>query len=145
MEVLKNFSERLAELMKDEEINAASLGKEIGVGHSTVNRWLRIERKINLTNLIKLANRFNCTMDFLAGRNYDDMKFIPQNPPPFPQALRRALKTAGKSRNYLDKHTKFKDSYIYNWDHGTVPDIISLVELADILECTIDYLVGREN
>lgn len=143
-EIMKAFSERLKELLKDYAINASKLSKDIGIGNSATSFWINGIKKISYRNFIKVADYFNCTMDFLAGRSYDDMKFIPQTPPPFSVALKRALKACGKSRHYLDKHTKFKDSYLHNWYHGAEPDIVSLVELADILGCTIDFLVGRE-
>lgn len=143
--LLNLFGERLSELMKDEEINGINLGKKLGVSRSTVPRWIKGTRKIGLKNFIKVADYFNCTMDFLAGRSYEDIKFVPQTPPPFPHALKRALESCGKSRHYLDKYTKIKDSYLHNWYHGVEPDILSLVDLAEILGCTIDFLVGREN
>ncbi|MBQ7164969.1 MAG: helix-turn-helix domain-containing protein, partial [Clostridia bacterium] len=35
---------------------------------------------------------------------------------------------------------------IGNWEQGRVePDIANLISLADAFECSVDYLIGREN
>lgn len=35
---------------------------------------------------------------------------------------------------------------ICDWEHAKVePDIATLIKLADLFECTTDYLLGREN
>lgn len=145
MSILSEFAERLNELMQLKNIRSEQLAKEIGVSGSIIRYWQRGTKQTSLPNLIKLADYFGCTMDFLAGRSDNEMSFIPQTPPPFPQALRRALALRGMTRYSLDRDTKFDDSYIYSWDHGSPPDLFTLVELADLLDVTIDYLVGREN
>ena len=144
MDILSEFSERLSELMFFRGIKSEKLGKDLGIGGSTIRRWIRKDSKINLPNLLKLADYFKCTMDFFAGRSEGEMKFTPLTPPPFPQALRKSMDESGYTRYKLDKTTRFKNSYLYKWDHGSQPDIFSLVELADIFGVTIDHLVGRE-
>lgn len=144
MDILSEFSERLSEAMLLKGIKSERLGKDIGTDGSTIRRWIRKDSKINLPNLIKLANYFGCTMDFLAGRSETEMKFTPQTPPPFPEALYKVMAERGYTRYSLHKNTKFKDAYLYKWDRGSQPDLFSLVELADIFDVTIDYLAGRE-
>ena len=145
MDFLSEFAERLSELMLLKGIKTHRLAEEIGVSDSMVSYWLRAEKQISLPNFIKLADFLECTMDFLAGRSDEELKFVPQSPPAFPIALRRALQLRGMTRYSLDRDTKFKDNYIFRWDHGAVPNLVSLIELADILDVSIDYLVGREN
>jgi hypothetical protein len=119
--------------------------KEIGVSGSIVRYWQRETKQVSLPNLLKLADCFGCTMDFLAGRSGNEMAFVPQTPPPFPQAFRRALAARGITRYKLTWNTKFSDNCIYSWDRGSQPDLSAFVELADLLKGAIDYLVGREN
>ncbi len=145
MDFLSEFAERLSELMAIKNIKSEELGKEIGISGSSIRFWLRGKRQASLPNFIKLADYFGCTMDFLVGRSDEEMKFTPKVPPPLSAALRRAFELRGITRYSLDRDTKFKDSYIYSWDHGSSPDMVSLIELADILDVSIDYLVGREN
>jgi transcriptional regulator with XRE-family HTH domain len=145
MDVLSEFSERLSELMIIRNIKSEQLGKEIKASGSIVRCWLRGEKQISLPNLFRLADYFGCTIDFLAGRSDTELAFAVQTPPPFPEALRKVMAERGYTRYSLHKNTKFKDAYMYKWDHGSQPDLFTLVELADLFDVTIDYLVGREN
>jgi len=145
MSILSDFAERLQGLMDAKNIKSEQLGKEIGVSGSIVRYWQRGAKQVSLPNLLKLADYFGCTMDYLAGRSDGEMTFVPRMPPPFPQALRRAVAARGATIYKLATQTKFNYSYIYSWDHGSQPDLFTLVDLADTLKCTIDFLVGREN
>jgi len=140
-----NFAERLNELMALKNIKSIQLGKEIDVGGSTIRYWQRGEKQPSLLSLLKLADYFNCTIDYLTARSENEINFTPKITPPFPQALRRALASQNMTRYSLARDTKFSDSYMYSWDHGAVPDMLTLIELANILDCSIDYLVGRED
>lgn len=142
---LSRFAERLNDLISDAGLNGNQLSKAIGVSPSTISDWRNDKMQINLPKLILLADYFKCSIDFLVGRSELIESVTPKDLPPFCQRLREVLKERGYNRYSLDKQTKFKDSYIYSWDHGSVPHINSLIELADLLDCSIDYLIGREN
>lgn len=144
MDILTEFCERLKEQMLLKNIKSELMAKELGLSGSIIRYWQRGVKQISLPNLIKIADYFGCTMDFLAGRSEHEMAFIPQTPPPFPQALRKVMAERGYTRYRLHRDTKFKDSYMYKWDHGSAPDLFSLVGLAELFDVTIDYLVGRE-
>ena len=115
MSVLSDFAERLNGLMEQKNIKSTQLGKELGVSGSVVRYWQRAEKQVSLPNLLKLADYFGCTMDYLAGQSDNkEMTFVPQTPPPFSQALRRALVSIGATIYKLATYTKFNYSYIYS-------------------------------
>jgi transcriptional regulator with XRE-family HTH domain len=47
------------------------------------------------------------------------------------------------TRYNLVKNTNIYDSYFSNWKNGSDVNILTLIRLADYLDCSIDYLVGR--
>lgn len=58
--------ENLTELLKENNMNRTELAREIGVAPSTINSWYsRNCDNISLSNLIKLSNFFNITIDDL--------------------------------------------------------------------------------
>ena len=69
MENKNIFHERLTELMIEKGLNTVSLAAAIGVSDETVRRWKNGERDILLSQLVKLADYFHCSLDFLAGRS----------------------------------------------------------------------------
>lgn len=62
------FTERLSLLMEEKQITKYRLSKDITVPESLVGYWLRNERQPAKDNLMKLADYFNVSVDYLLGR-----------------------------------------------------------------------------
>lgn len=144
MENVCKLSERLSELMVDNGIKSDQLGKKLGVSGQTVRAWCDGVQQISLVNLIKIAEFFNCSIDYLVGRTEKFLDFTPKECPSFYERFREILKEKGISRYRMAKESRIKDSYFTTWQNGSDPHILSLIEVADYLDITIDYLVGRE-
>jgi len=69
---MRLFGERLKELREEKEMTMLALSKVIQVGCNTIGRWERCERDITSDNLIKLAEFFGVSTDYLLGRVYHD-------------------------------------------------------------------------
>lgn len=139
------LGERISELMLDKQIDSSTLATALNVDVSTARSWKRNSTFMNLSQIIKLANYFNCSLDFLVGRSDTVIDFIPQKDyPPFYEQLKKLLKEKGISRNKVNRETRIKSSYFVEWNKGGNPHILSLIELADYLDVTLDFLVGRE-
>ena len=65
---MREFAERLLELRKEKNISQAKLAKEIGVSFSVVCYWETDRSEPTAPNLIKLADFFNVSIDYLVGR-----------------------------------------------------------------------------
>jgi transcriptional regulator with XRE-family HTH domain len=143
MELLLVFGERLKELMFDRNITAENLSRQLGVSSETVRLWKNGKRYISLSLLIKLADCLDCSIEYLAGRSNTVLDFIPKNCPPFYIRLREVMKEKQITRYNLVKNTNIYDSYFSNWKNGSDVNILTLIRLADYLDCSIDYLVGR--
>jgi len=63
-----NFGKRLKELRIENNLNLIELANYIGVGKSTISNWELGQNEPTLSSLIKLANFFKVSIDFLAGR-----------------------------------------------------------------------------
>jgi len=59
------FSERLREFMDDKSILAFS--KAIDIPEQTINAWIRKKTAPSMEYLIALAQKFNCSIDYLVG------------------------------------------------------------------------------
>lgn len=62
-----SFGTRLRELRSERGVGQVALSKAIGVGKSVVSLWELDKCDPTLTNLIKLAEYFDVSIDFLAG------------------------------------------------------------------------------
>jgi len=144
MDILSNFSERLIELMEEHDLNPESLGKVMKVDPTTIRYWKKPEKNIYISNLIKVADYFKCSLDFLCKRSETYLDYTPKKCPTFMKWLPTIIKENGKTTYRVFKDTRIKSSYFALWRKGSEPLLSSLGELADYLDCTLDRLVGRD-
>ena len=64
---MSKFSERLKELRNERQLSILNLAKEIGVSDATMCRWENGQNDVKGKDLIKLANYFNVSSDYLLG------------------------------------------------------------------------------
>ena len=138
------ISERLTELMNEKGISNNELAEILGVTPCSVGRWKRGVKNMRLTQFIKIANYFNCSLDFLIGRSENYIDFVPKECPPFYDYFKKLISDKGISRNKINTETKIKSSHFVDWKNGAEPQIHSLIELADYLDISIDFLIGRD-
>lgn len=138
------ISERLTELMNEKGISNKGLAEILGVTPCSVGRWKRGAKNMRLPQFIAIANYFNCSLDFLAGRSETYLDFVPKECPPFYVHLKKLMSDKGISRNRINTETKIKSSHFVDWKNGAEPQIYSLIELADYLDISIDCLIGRD-
>ena len=93
---------------------------------------------------LKIADYFDCSLDFLSGRSDVAFDFQLQKPPAFSSHLRTLLKIKGITRTQINRDTRVKSSHFVDWKNGSDPHIFSLIELADYLDISLDILIGRE-
>ena len=144
MDILSNFSERLIELMEENDLNAERLGKRTNINPTVIRYWKKPEKDIYVSSLIKVADYFKCSLDFLCKRSETYLDYTPKECPPFMKWLPTVITENGKTTYRIFKDTRIKSSYFASWRKGAEPLLSSLGELADYLGCTLDRLVGRD-
>ena len=65
--LISNFSERLKELREEKNLTRLALAKELGFNKNAVQQWERMECNPTLPAVIKLAQYFNVSLDYMAG------------------------------------------------------------------------------
>jgi len=68
---MESFKERLKELREEAGISMQQLANAIGVSNAAVCKWENGIAEPKVCYLIRLADYFNCTADFLIGRTDD--------------------------------------------------------------------------
>lgn len=146
MEYLSNLPDRLKNLMFDKgEIKPNRLGEELQIAGSSIREWLRGESIPSLANALKIADYFCCSLDFLSGRSEKDEEVKPRELPPFYQRLREVMKREGVTRYRISHNSRIRDPYFTHWAKGEQPNLNSVCILADYLQVSLDYLVGRRD
>lgn len=62
------FTERLKELRLKKGLTQTELGEKVGVKQNTFTNWENGKREPSFENLIKLADLFEVSLDWLFGR-----------------------------------------------------------------------------
>ena len=145
MDILSKLPERLKELMFELQIKPTALAKALGVKPSTLYRYLNGERAPTFENFIKLVEYFHCSADFLLGLSeYPQSDFHYKKAPPFCERFGYLLNSYKISQYALHHKTNFSYDNFNKWLHGvTSPYADNLIRLANALDCSVDYLLGR--
>ena len=115
----------------------------MGIDETTIYKWMTFANSISLKHLIKLADYFQCSIDYLFGRSKDYLPFTIQPLIPFSKRIREVIeKKDTQDTALLKKHVLRKG--IFTNGKGSVPQLPTLIELAYLFDCSVDYLIGRE-
>lgn len=144
MDIMSKFSERLRELMQDEEINPPALAKKLNTHRTNITRYLRGDRLPQLTTFLLFLDYFSCSADFLLGLTDREEKNFKERPP-FSERFSYLIKEKEISMYRLTREIKISEALLYQWRDGKqLPSIENLVKLAKYFDCTVDFLLGRE-
>ncbi len=144
MDILSNFAENLAELMTERNLNAPALAKILKMDRSNVTRYLRGLRLPVFHGFVAIAEYFNVSADVLLGRTdyASETEFFPVLP--FGERLRQVMNETNTTQYRIERNLNISGSSMYNWlFNKTVPTVESLVKLADYMDVSVDYLLGR--
>ena len=73
------YGQRIRELREEKGISMMTLAKAIGVSDTAVCKWENQDSEPKLSYIIKLAEYFNCSADYLIGRSDDFGAYIQQD------------------------------------------------------------------
>lgn len=130
--------------MEEKNLNAPALGKILNMDRTNITRYLRGERLPLYDVFTKLIEFFNVSADVLLGRlDYCDVKeFHPVQP--FGTTLRRVLEETKTSQYRVIKDLHISQATMYYWLlNNRLPNVENMDKLADYLDVSIDYLLGR--
>lgn len=146
MEYLSKLPERLKELMEEAEIGTPALARKIDLDHSEISKFLRGDRLPSATTLVTLADFFHCTTDYLLGLSdiLDERSF--KQRPPFREQLTFLLDYFHISKYRLEKGTNLSEEVVNRWHKGKYePNVESLIRISKYLNCSVDFVLGRES
>ncbi len=146
---LSKFAETLDELIFEQntkaKLDAKTLAENLGVRGSTITRYLREERVPTLKNLVLLADYFNCTTDYLLGRENENFYHAFKRCPPFHEQFCFILEYYSYSPFQFSKEAKIHQSRVYAWKTGKrIPSLDNIIKIADFFQCSVDFVIGRE-
>lgn len=143
---MSNFSERLDGLMFENNLNAKTLAEQLNTSPTCISHYLQAKRLPTVKSLVVIADFFQCSTDFLLGFEEYNPNLTFKSCPPFCERL-KFLKTNFDFTAYkIYSGTNVAKSCYYNWISGQrIPSVDNIIKLAEIFDCRIDYILGRES
>ena len=139
---MNGFQERLNELLKENQTNRAQLAKKIGVSSTTINGYFNDGYFPRLDIAIKIANTFDCSLNYLFG--IDDTGDTPEICDlPFIKIFDNLLKERNLSVAKALKEMNLGEYDYYRWKKGQFPKTANLLIIAKYFGVSIDYLIGN--
>ncbi len=141
---LSKFAETLDSLMFEREITASQLAIKTCLDSATISRALHSQFTPSVHTLLKLADYFNCTTDYLLGRETENYSITFLQCPPFSVQLLRLKEHFGCPWQHFYKTAHISASRFYEWKNGKrEPTLDNIIALADGFDVSVDFILGR--
>ena len=142
-----HFSETLSELMFERgNMTAKALAGQLHIAAPTLTRYLHAQRTPTVENLVRIADYFACSTDFLPGLEQYNPSLRFHVCPPFSERLAFLMQHFETTCEKLCREANIADSAFFAWKNGSKqPTIDSILKLADHFDCRVDFILGRES
>ena len=144
---MSNFQTKLNELINEQGISKRQLANILGFkdNNSSISKWTKGQQMPKLDMAIKLCNYFKCSLDFLFGTSNNSEEVNLKTNISFDKQLRKILSDKKITQTKLVEETNFSTGNLFSWfNKKSQPNMSTVIELADYLGVSLDYLAGRE-
>ena len=146
------FTNRLKDLMQTEKISKRALSSRTGLERKSILNWLNGKFYPRYDALLKLSNFFCVSADYLLGRIDDNSKMVntyelssEKIHRSFINKLDEYIKKEKLSKYMIAKKLNVGQSTLSRWfESDSMPETAILIRIADLMEESVDYLMGRE-
>ena len=141
---LSNFVENLRILMSEHNLKAPTLAKYLQTDRSNITRYMRGDRLPSFETFVAIIEYFSVSADVILGlKDYStETNFSPL--PTFGDRLRLVMEETKTTQYSIVKETPVSGGSLHEWlTNQSLPSIPNLVLLANFMEVSVDYLLGR--
>lgn len=147
------LANNLRMLRKELKLSQTEVAEKLGLGYYTLGKWEQGRAEPSANDLVRLADFFKVSTDFLLGRVDDTDNIVPSLPANGTDIGRnillrfRDIRLGRKlSQKTVAEALQISQQTYSDYEHGkTDPNLSTLYRIADFFEVSIDYLFGRNN
>ena len=140
---MTEFEERLSELLEENNLSRLKLANIINITSTTINGYFNKNYYPTIDIAIKMANYFNCSLDYLFGLT-DKRNKVNLNNQDFLHNFNLLLNENKLSISKAMKNLQMSEYNYYRWKKGMFPKTNNLVDIAKYFGTSIDFLVGNK-
>lgn len=144
MEHSEKFKQRFLELISDLDCTKSQIPKLLNIDYNVFTKITEFGIIPKPVVLIRIADYFSVSVEYLLGRTNNSYFFSAKTPATFLERY-QALKQEKNLTDYaIAQKLHIMTSYTTNWKNKKyMPSIINLIELSELFNVSIDYLLGR--
>ncbi|WP_051539798.1 helix-turn-helix domain-containing protein [Clostridium ihumii] len=136
---MNTLGNRLKKLRMNKNLEQKDLAQILKVHKGTISNWENDKRNPDNDMIVKIANFFNCSTDYLLGRTDASIKTIGDRI----HSIRESLNLTGEDFGRKLNVTKVAVS---NWENNNrTPDVNMLVNIAKLGNVSVDWLLCQTN
>lgn len=145
------LANNLRMLRKELKLSQTEVAEKLGLGYYTLGKWEQGRAEPSADDLVRLADFFKVSTDFLLGRVDDTDNIVPSLPANGTDIGRnillrfRDIRLGRKlSQKTVAEALQISQQTYSDYEHGkTNPDLLTLSKIADFFKVSVDYLLGR--
>ncbi len=147
MDYLDVFNETLKELFEDNGLNKLRFQKSTGISAHTVWGWESKKYYPAPKTVMKIADYFKCSSDYLFGLTDKREGFVPkENRIEFIFLFDKLEKENNLNDNRIAKFCNIGNAAVAKWRRfRRLPTTEILLKLTELFHCSLEYLLGRED
>ena len=144
---IERFAERFKELMLSEQISRRALSVKTGLQRKSILNWLEGKYFPRYDALIKLADFFNVSIDYLLGKDKFNESSVVVSKCPIKEVPLRFLKILssfiereGYTKYRLAKLLGMGQTTLNRWfAMGSMPETATLIKISLLMNESVDY------
>ena len=142
---MSNFGERLEELIIEQNMDKKTFANKVGINATCISHFILGKHAPTVASLVKIADYFNCSTDFLLGREEENRNLTFKKCPPFCEQLLFLKEKFNYRPDDIYTDTEIAKTSYYNWLDGKQPTLDNIIRLANLFDCRVDFILGRES
>ncbi len=145
MPISSTFQKRINELVAETDLKKADLAKAGNFDYRSLSNALVYGITPTTSTLIKMADYFKVSMDYLLGRT-DKNEYIESSSETFQVRFEKLCEQKGVSHYKVSQDCFFDKSNISRWlKKGYLPTLEILDMITKYFNVSTDYILGRSN
>lgn len=146
MDIMTKLVENLNYLISEREITGKQLARELGLTEATLSRYRKGINTPSVSNLVKFADYFNCSIDYLLGLENESTELTFKVSPPISERMAKLPSLFNMSAYAFCREVKISETAFYDWKSASKePNIYSIIKIAKHFDRRIDFILGRES
>lgn len=126
-------------------LTQAELASKVNVSQKSISKYERSERRPTYETLMKMADLFGVSVDYLLGKSNDKNSTVKSNSVSISsaEALKKCVQRTGLSYPEISKRLGISQDLLEDYMSGSIaPPYNILISLSDICEVSTDCLLG---